>query len=230
MENSILNLGSDKINVSERERLISGLTGGVIVLHALLAEKRKPLELVTGGFMLYRAITGYCPARDLVTKAVANHPQNITINTSLTVNKPRAEVYDFWRNIENLPLFMKHLHSVKATSNTTSVWKANIPGGLGTIEWGATIVLDDKNSRIGWKSDEGATIENSGTVHFEGHGESGTEIHVMISYHAPAGIIGEGIARLLNPAFESMVLEDVQNFKQYIETGKNPTMEGPQLE
>ena len=49
----------------------------------------------------------------------------------------------------------------------------------------------------------------------------GTELEVVISYHPPAGEIGAGIAKLLNPVFERIVREDVMNFKDYIETKHN---------
>jgi uncharacterized membrane protein len=214
-----------KGNISENERLISALTGAALLITGLLDKKKQPLRILTGGLLMARAASGYCPARAAISHSKLANPQNVTIETSVSVNKPRAEVYAFWRNIENLPAFMKHLHSVKATSDTTSIWKANIPGGFGTIEWNATIVFDEVNTRIGWKSDEDAAIENAGTVLFTGSSENETEIHVIISYHAPAGIIGEGIARLLNPAFEGMILEDIKSFKRYIETGETPAIE-----
>ena len=47
----------------------------------------------------------------------------------------------------------------------------------------------------------------------------GTEIDIVISYHAPLGMIGEKTGRLLNPIFERIVREDIRNFKEYIETG-----------
>jgi uncharacterized membrane protein len=47
----------------------------------------------------------------------------------------------------------------------------------------------------------------------------------LITYRAPFGDIGEGIASLFNPMFEKMVQDDVKNFKRYIETGDNPLAE-----
>lgn len=43
----------------------------------------------------------------------------------------------------------------------------------------------------------------------------------MISYHPPAGELGSGIAKLLNPVFEKIIRQDVMNFKEYIETKHN---------
>ena len=39
---------------------------------------------------------------------------------------------------------------------------------------------------------------------------------------APAGELGSGVAKLLNPVFEKLIRQDVLNFKDYIETKHNP--------
>ena len=51
---------------------------------------------------------------------------------------------------------------------------------------------------------------------------AGTLVEIVISYHAPLGLLGEKAGRLLNPVFEKLVYEDVKNFKRYIETSDIP--------
>jgi uncharacterized membrane protein len=166
--------------------------------------------------MLFRGVTGYCPAYDAMSNANMLQGGNVTINTSLSVDSPVADVYRAWRQLENLPLFMTHLHSVMVIDEYTSEWKARIPGGLGTIGWKAEILMDEPNEMISWHSMPGSTINNSGKVKFVSNGSS-TEIDVTISYHAPLGAAGEAAAKLLNPVFENMVKNDIANFKDYIE-------------
>jgi uncharacterized membrane protein len=46
-----------------------------------------------------------------------------------------------------------------------------------------------------------------------------TLVHVAINYEPPAGGVGLGIAQLINPLFQKMVEDDVQNFKRYMDIG-----------
>jgi uncharacterized membrane protein len=225
LTNILKQITSNDVNVSDEERMLSAVTGGLMLTQALMGN-RNPLKMAAGGFLLYRGLTGHCSAYSAINKIKTAEPQDVRISTSLTVDKPVAEVYASWRDLENLPDFMSHLESVTVTGNKTSVWKAAIPGGLGTVEWEATIVEDLPNQRISWKSNEGASIQNEGTVNFSAAGNSVTEIQVELSYHAPAGKIGEGIARLLNPVFERLILQDIRNFTEYIETGGIHAMAG----
>ena len=48
---------------------------------------------------------------------------------------------------------------------------------------------------------------------------------MVIIYYPPAGELGSGVAKLLNPVFEKLIRQDVLNFKEYIETKHNPKTE-----
>jgi uncharacterized membrane protein len=149
----------------------------------------------------------------------ASHTPAINIRTSMTVNKPKEEVYAFWRKLENLPLFMKHLSNVTEIDQKHSHWEAVIPGNIGKIKWNAEIVKEEPGYLIGWQSIANSMINNAGKVTFnDAQDGRGTEIEAVISYHPPAGEIGAGIAKLFNPVFEKIIRQDIMNFKEYIET------------
>jgi uncharacterized membrane protein len=132
---------------------------------------------------------------------------------------PVAEVYNFWRNLENLPKFMTHLESVKNISDKTSQWTAKGPAGIGTVTWKAEIVKDEKEKLLSWHSLPESTIENEGIVVFRSK-ENTTELDILISYRAPMGGPGEVIANLLNPLFEKMITDDINKLKTYLESGQ----------
>ena len=114
---------------------------------------------------------------------------------------------------------MNHLINVSEINGTRSHWEARIPENSPmTISWDAEIVKDEPGALLSWRSLEGSTIENAGKIEFrDALGRQGTEIRVMISYRPPAGNIGGGVAKLLNPLFRKLIKKDVLNFKQYIE-------------
>ena len=102
----------------------------------------------------------------------------IHVTKSITVRKPRAEVYQFWRQLERLPSFMIHLTSVTEVSAIRSHWVANAPGGT-QVEWDAEIVDQRDNELILWRSCQGSDIQNAGSVHFkDAPADRGTEVKV----------------------------------------------------
>ena len=141
------------------------------------------------------------------------------VNT-ITINRSPEEVYQFWRNFENLPQFMSHLESVRVNGEKRSHWVAKGPAGT-TVEWDAEITVDSPNRSISWRSLEGADVENYGTVRFEpAPGKRGTEVRVELEYNPPAGALGAGIAKLFGEAPEQQVKGDLKRLKQVLETGE----------
>jgi uncharacterized membrane protein len=139
---------------------------------------------------------------------------------SITIKRPVEEVYNFWRNFENLPQFMYHLESVQVRGSGRSHWVAKAPGGA-RVEWDAETTEDVPNQRISWRSLPDADVVNSGTVEFRrAPGGRGTEIHVEISYAPPAGKLGTLVAKLFGEEPSQQVGDDLRRLKQVLETGE----------
>jgi uncharacterized membrane protein len=217
-------LNGGVVNVGQTERMFSVGLGAFLLSSGLNNLTRHPLKgllrTLIGSVLLYRGASGHCPVYASMgkTKGVSHTPA-INIRTGLIVNKPRHEVYAFWRKLENLPLFMKHLATVTEIDAKNSHWEAEIPGGIGKVKWNAEIVKEEEGSLIAWQSVPNSMVHNAGKVQFrDALGGEGTELDVVITYHPPAGELGAGIAKTLNPVLEKMVRQDIMNFKDYIET------------
>jgi uncharacterized membrane protein len=92
--------------------------------------------------------------------------------------------------------------------------------GIPTVEWDAEIINDVENERIGWRSLQGADVDNTGSVKFEPTADGrGTKLTVTLQYAPPAGKIGTAIAKLLGEDPDSQIEGDLQRFKESMETG-----------
>lgn len=206
------------LNVNTIERVMSVMGGSYLLIDLLMKKDFSPMKTLAAGFLLFRGISGHCPLYRSVGKTdLEFHTKNVNIKTMITVNKPRHEVYGFWRRLENLPKVMKHLETVRVLDEHTSEWTAKMPGGLGTVTWKSEIVKDEPGALLSWQSLSGSGIENAGKVEFSDAGKWGTNLHIVISYHAPLGVVGEQAARLVNPVFEKMVNQDIKNVKNYLD-------------
>ena len=204
-------------NLGDNERLVSVLSGSVLLIQAIMG-KKKVLPAIAGAYLLFRGSSGYCMVSDAIKSGMDMKSNDIEIATSITVDKPVNEVYSFWRRLENLPLFMRHLKNVEQLDDKLSEWEAKIPGVPGSISWKAEITDDVENKFIEWRSLPESDVENEGRVLFTELGKNSTVIHVLISYKAPAGKLGEKVAGWLNPLFDKMVRNDVKNFSTYLES------------
>jgi uncharacterized membrane protein len=144
----------------------------------------------------------------------------IHVKKSVTLMKPRTEVYQFWRQLERLPSFMIHLQSVTAVSGKRSHWVAKAPGG-NEVAWDADIVAERENDLLSWKSVDGSQIQNEGSVRFkDAPADRGTEVEVELSYDAPGGAAGAAIAKWFGEEPSQQLTDDLRRFKQVMETGE----------
>ncbi len=226
-----------KTNVGPNERTVSL---GLGVLLALFGIRRSLGSLVligAGGYLVYRGLTGNCKlyeALDIDTTGrgqggePASGPleRGATIDRSIIVNRTPAEVYLFWRNLENLPRFMPHLQSVTVTGNT-SHWVASTPAISMPIAWDAQITEDQPNQYIAWGSLPGSMFTTTGEVSFvRAPGGRGTEVRVHIEYAAPAGAAGAALAKALKPIAGQILDDDLHHFKEVMEVGEAAAAEG----
>ena len=182
---------------------------------------------LAGGAVLVGAGLAYAAAK-VISKSVAGDAvaRDVHLETSIAIDKSPAELYAFWRDFKNLPLFMRNLESVTELSQTQSHWVAKGPGGS-RVEWDAEIYTEKENELISWRSLEDADFVNAGSVRFQagpmGHG---TLVRVTMNYNPPAGKVGAGLIQLIGAEPGQLIKEDLRRLKQIMEAGEIATIAG----
>ena len=214
-------------SVGDTERWASIVGGSAMVLLGLRQRSlRGLLTAVAGGSLAYHGAKSEKSLPEKVGDAVGLNKSLIAERTVTIYNKSPEELYNYWHDFENLPRFMKHLQSVKVLDLRRSHWVATAPMGQ-TIEWDAEIVDDRPNELIAWASAEGAQVENAGFVRFKpAQGRQGTEVKVVLEYSVPGGAVTAAIAKLFGEEPEQQIGDELNRFKQLMETGEIPTTAG----
>jgi uncharacterized membrane protein len=152
---------------------------------------------------------------------------DVLIGRSVTIDRPREELYSFWRDFRNLPRFMHNVHSVTIKDPIHSHWVIEAPGGK-TVEWDSKIAQDQAGRLIAWHSLDDASVRNSGKVEFlDSPDNRGTVVRVTLTYDPPAGAVGKLIARLFQKEPKVQARQDLRRFKQLMETGEIATARPP---
>jgi uncharacterized membrane protein len=157
----------------------------------------------------------------------AAEADDVLVARSVTINRPRHELYEFWRDFRNLPLFMENIESVTMIDPVRSHWRVKGPAES-TVEWDSVITEDVPGELIAWTSVEGASVPNTGRIEFQDSGNGrGTVVTATIAYDPPATKLGTLIAKMLGREPRIQARRDLRRFKQLMETGEVPTSEPP---
>jgi uncharacterized membrane protein len=180
---------------------------------------------VTGGAIIAGAGLAYAAVKT-IQSAAESIAREVHIETSVAINKSPKDLYAFWRDFKNLPLFMKTLESVTELDSHKSHWIAK---GIGSarVEWDAEIYNEIDNELIAWRSLENADVVNAGSVRFQkgpmGHG---SYVRVAMNYNPPGGKLGATVAQLLGAEPAQLIKQDLRRLKQIMEAGEIPTIDG----
>jgi uncharacterized membrane protein len=177
--------------------------------------KRTRVERLAAAFIAVAGVT----ALDVIAGQRAGSRRSVDdpVIYSITINRPVAEVYAFWRQFENLPQFMTYLESVTQRGPGRSHWVAKLPIG-GTVAWDAEIIEDRPNELIAWRTVEGATLQHRGEVMFaQTPGRDMTEVRVKLELAVLGTPPSPVLAKLLT---KPQIKGDLVRLKQVLETGE----------
>jgi uncharacterized membrane protein len=227
-------------NIGDVQRVLSGIAAMAFLATGLARRNWSGAVLaMVGGGLVYRALSGYCPAVEALGieggdnnqagrandtnrlgRRKVHTDQATKIQRAIEINRPPHVIYRYWRSLENLPHIMNHLESVQVSNERLSHWTVKTLPGTPALEWDAEIINDVENRRIGWKSVQGADVANTGSVEFKPtDGGKGTWLTVTLQYEPPGGRLGETLAKWLGADPDMKLGVDLQRFKEQMETG-----------
>ena len=149
------------------------------------------------------------------------------VGRTVTIGRPRQELYDFWRGFDRLPQFMDNVESVEKLDEQRSRWIIKGPGGH-DVEIVSRLVEDVPGEKLAWESEEGSDLDTSGVIEFsDAPPGRGTYVRFLMAYDPPGGAIGRGIAKLMQREPTVQARRDLRRFKELMETGEVATNASP---
>ncbi len=225
----------NKTNLNNMERSASLIGGATLLLIGLKRPSWDGLLLaIAGGALIHTGVTGHCVANTALRRSnngtsatnKADVAHEMHVEKSILINKDSTELYSFWRQFENLPGIMRHLESVTTLDDQRSHWVAIGPAGK-KFEWDAEIYNEKPNELIAWRSLPGADIANAGSVRFEPVSSGrGTKVKIVLNYNVPGGKLTALFAKPSGNEPGQLIEDDLRRFKQLMETGEVPTIDG----
>ena len=218
------------MNLGLTERLGSILAGGALIGAGLLRRgATRTLLMGAGAGFLVRGASGHCPLYhqlgvnqlDRRNRDGVPGNQGLRIEYAVEVRCSAPELYQFWRNLDQLPRILRHVESVELVDAWHSHWVARGPIGP-ALEWDAEIINEHENELIAWQSVHGGKLQNAGSVRFDPLSETITYVKVCIELLPIGGTAALTLARLFGTDPQRELEEDLERFKDFAERELTP--------
>ncbi|HEY8271983.1 MAG TPA: SRPBCC family protein [Pseudobdellovibrionaceae bacterium] len=163
------------------------------------------------------------PLREKVEK---KPDEELKSRHAVTIRKSPSEVYTFFRDFKNFPLFIQNLIQVQVLSEHRSHWILQLKNEA-TVEWDIEIIQEIPDQLLAWRSVEGSEVETAGTIRFEkAPANRGTVVRLAMDYSLPGGKLTELTLLFTGEPPELVIMKNIKRLKAYLETGELPTIEG----
>ena len=141
---------------------------------------------------------------------------------TVTIARPRDEVFAFWRDLSNLARFMESIEAVREEGDR-QVWTLRSPAG-GTAQVTTRLVNEKPGEQVAWRSTEDSEVDTEGKVMFrDAPAGRGTEVEAIISWRPKGGEAGRLLGKLFQQDPSQAARRDLRRLKMLLETGEIAT-------
>ncbi len=148
--------------------------------------------------------------------------RTVDIQKTLRIEAPVGQVYAFWRDYRNFPLFLSKVRQVEDLGAGRSRWV--LDGPEGTLEWTATITVEAPGALLAWRSEPGSVLENAGAVRFSQEG-TGTRLDLRFCYNPPTEA-GAAVAELFGADPRAQLNQVLGRLKSLLESDTRSELYG----
>ncbi|MYS21791.1 Polyketide cyclase / dehydrase and lipid transport [Streptomyces sp. DvalAA-14] len=140
------------------------------------------------------------------------------IDAEVTIQRPPAEVFAFYRDFQNLPLFLGDVIAVESLGNRESRWTIQGPWGI-VLHWTVSTTDVHENTLICYETKGPRGLRTGWEVEFSPTSRPGeTRVHEKMS--APFGAVGRAALAWMGKPPLGEVRANLNRLKQVTETGE----------
>jgi uncharacterized membrane protein len=134
------------------------------------------------------------------------------------IQRPAEQVFEFYRDFENLPRFLGDVMDIEQIGPATSRWTIQGPLGI-RAHWTIRVTEERTNELIRYETVGLSGLRTYWEVHFT-RGAAAGETEVREVMKAPLGRLGRTALALIGKSPAAEVSSNLQRLKEIIETGR----------
>jgi uncharacterized membrane protein len=141
-----------------------------------------------------------------------------TIEATVSIHRPVAEVFRFYREFTNLPTFLGDVMAIEHIGPATFRWTIQGPLGI-RVKWSVRLTKERSNELICYETVSSPGRRTQWEIHFAPGSTAGeTEVHEVM--RAPLGRLRRAALAVIGKFPAKEVAANLLRLKQVMETGK----------
>ena len=195
------------------EQLAEAMLAGVLFSSAARRRGTGALTSRVAGAALL--VSAFAPSllRRVVRAGAAR--RRVHLRTTLELDRPVHEVFEFCRDFENFPRVIQSLHSVTDFQDGRSHWEVMSPRGE-ILAWDAQVTKYVPNVVLAWHSLPDSIVDCNGLIRFAPTSSGGTKLQIQIEYDPRHTGLSDAIRALFDVSREQQLEADLARANFYL--------------
>jgi uncharacterized membrane protein len=205
------------------EHVAEAIVAGTLFGYASPRRGRGALAARLAGSALLVAAFAPALVRRLLRAGAAR--RRVHLRTTLEVDRPVHEIFEFCRDFANFPRVIQSLHSVTDFQDGRSRWEVISPRGE-LLSWDVQVTKYVPNVVLAWRSVAGSIVDCNGLVRFAPTSTGGTELQIEIGYDPRHTGLSDAVRALFDVSRKEQLEADLARANFYFTT-QPPAPEPP---
>lgn len=203
------------LDESSSLRTLAAVAGGAALLSWRAADRRAT-ALARAAVAACLAIAAW-PLVEASLRLNGDRKRRLDVRSSVEIGRSVADVFDFFKDFENLPQVIAAVTAVHDWQDGRSHWIVRSRRGV-ALEWDAVITKYVPRSVIGFESVPGGPVQVATTLHFIPLAADRTRLDVDVTYRALNTELSDAIRALLSRRPSRRLHIDLERTRTYLES------------
>jgi uncharacterized membrane protein len=197
------------------EQVVEALLAGVMLAYSApqRGQKRVAARVAGAGLLL----AAFAPALTRQILRIGAARRRVHLRTSIEIDRPVRDVFEFCRDFENFPRVVQSLHCIVDHQDGRSRWEVMSPSGE-ILAWNAQVTKYVPNAVIAWRSVPGSIVDCNGLIRFSPLAQGGTRLQIEVDYDPCHTGLSDAVRALFDSPRTEQLEADLARANFYIES------------
>jgi len=141
--------------------------------------------------------------------------RRVHLRTTIEIDRPVPEVFEFCRDFENFPRVVQSLRRIVDYQDGRSCWEVVSPSG-DVLSWNSEVIKYVPNVVIAWRSVPRSVVDCNGLIRFSPSSRGGTRLRIEVDYDPCHTTISDAVRALFDTPRTEQLEADLARANFYL--------------
>jgi uncharacterized membrane protein len=196
------------------EQVVEAMIAGALLGYAPPHGRKGVTARAAGAALLLAA---FAPALTRQLLRIGAARRRVHLRTTVDIDQPVHEVFEFCRDFENFPRVVTSIHCVTDYQDGRSRWEVHSVSGE-VLAWDAQVTKYVPNAVIAWRSLPGSVVDCNCLIRFSPLENGRTRLQIQVDYHPCHTGLSDAVRALFKSSGAGQIEADLADANTYLQS------------